>query len=97
MLDPQEFIGVLERWMTVYCPDPGAIVLDLPDETRASLAVPTLIFRSAKSDRYHTRATSEGLHALIPGSQLVEPPWGDPEWIERSNAARGGTGHLFER
>jgi hypothetical protein len=27
---------------------------------------------------------------------LVEPPWGDREWIERSDAARAGSGHLFE-
>ncbi len=32
-----------------------------------------------------------------PSSTLVEPPWGDREWIERSAAARAGTGHLFER
>jgi pimeloyl-ACP methyl ester carboxylesterase len=96
-LDPQEFIGVLERWMEVYCPVPGAVVPGLPDERCATLAVPTLIFRSGESDPYHTRATSEGLHELIPGSQLVDPPWGDREWIERSDAARAGTGHLFER
>ena len=96
-LDPQEVIQVLERWMSVYCPDAGAIIPGLPDATCASLAASTLIFRSGKSDPYHTRATSEGLHGLIPGSQLVEPPWGDREWFERSNAARGGTGHLFER
>lgn len=96
-LDPQEFIGVLERWMEVYCPVPDAIVPGLPDERCATLAVPTLIFRSGGSDPYHTRATSEGLHELIPGSQLVDPPWGDREWIERSDAAHAGTGHLFER
>jgi len=96
-LDPQEFVAVLERWMGVYCPVPGAIVPGLPDERCATLAVPTLIFRSGRSDPYHTRATSEGLHELIPNSQLVDPPWGDREWIERSDAARAGTGHLFER
>jgi hypothetical protein len=83
--------------MLVYCPDPNAMVPGLPDEAYAALAVPTLVFRSGKSDPYHTRATSELLHKLIPGSQLVEPPWGDTEWIERSNAARSGTGYLFER
>jgi pimeloyl-ACP methyl ester carboxylesterase len=96
-LDPQEFIATMDRWMRVYCPDPNAAVPGLSDETCASLDLPTLIFRSGKSDPYHTRATSEGLHALIPGSRLVEPPWGDTEWIERSNAARAGTGGLFER
>jgi pimeloyl-ACP methyl ester carboxylesterase len=96
-LDPHEFIAILENWMAVYCPAPGAIVPGLDDEVYAGLRVPTLIFRSGKSDPYHTRETSEGLHALISGSKLVEPPWGDREWIERSDAARGGTGHLFER
>ncbi len=95
-LDRQEFIGVLERWMAVYCPVADAIIPGLPDRQCATLAVPTLIFRSGKSDPYHTRATSEGLHKLIAGSQLAEPPWGDREWIERSDAARSGTGFLFE-
>jgi hypothetical protein len=61
------------------------------------MTVPTLIFRSGASDPHHTRATSENLHAVIPGSQLVEPPWGDNEWNERGDAAREGTGALFER
>jgi pimeloyl-ACP methyl ester carboxylesterase len=96
LLDRHEFIGVLERWMAVYCPDTGAIVPGLPDASYATLSVPTLVFRSGQSDPYHTRATSEGLHRLIPGAQLAEPPWGDREWIERSDAARSGNGHLFE-
>ena len=94
-LDPQEFIDTLERWMLVYCPSPSSTVPGLPDDAYAALDLPTLVFRSGKSDPYHTRATSELLHRLIPGSQLVEPPWGDTEWIERSAAARAGTGGLF--
>ena len=96
-LGPQQFIETLERWMLAYCPDPTAMVPGIRDDACADLAVPTLVFRSGKSDPYHTRATSELLHKLIPGSRLVEPPWGDTEWIERSDAARSGTGHLFER
>jgi len=96
-LDAREFIATLERWMRVYCPDPLATVPGLPDAACAALDVPTLVFRSGKSDPYHTRATSEQLHRLIPGARLVEPPWGDTEWIERSDAARAGTGGLFER
>jgi pimeloyl-ACP methyl ester carboxylesterase len=96
-LDPARFIETLERWMLVYCPDPNAMVPGVPDEACGALAIPTLVFRSGKSDPYHTRATSELLHGLIPGSRLVEPPWGDTEWIKRSNAARSGTGYLFER
>ena len=95
-LDPRGFIEVLEKWMEVYCPAPGAMVPGLLDETCAGVRAPTLIFRSGASDPYHTRATSEGLHALIAGSRLVEPLWGDREWIERARAARNGTGYLFE-
>jgi pimeloyl-ACP methyl ester carboxylesterase len=96
-LDRQEFLDTLDRWMRVYCPDPSATVPGLADDTLANLALPTLVFRSGASDPYHTRATSEGVHALIPGARIAEPPWGDREWIERSAAARAGTGHLFER
>jgi pimeloyl-ACP methyl ester carboxylesterase len=96
-LDAREFISVMERWMSVYCPARAAVVPGLPDDALAMMKVPTLIFRSGESDPYHTRATSEALHGLIPSSTIVEPPWGDREWIERSASARAGTGHLFER
>ena len=66
-------------------------------ETCRALGAPTLIFRSGESDPHHTRATSERLHELIPGSRLVEPPWPDDEWIQRGRAAAEGTGALFER
>jgi hypothetical protein len=46
--------------------------------------VPTLVFRSGASDLDHPRRTSEWVHELIAGSSLVEPPWGDDEWSERS-------------
>ena len=94
-LDPRQFIQMLERWMRVYCPDPDVTVPGLPNDAFAALTIPTLVFRSGKSDPYHTRATSELVHELIRGSQLVEPPWGDTEWIERSDAARAGTAGLF--
>jgi pimeloyl-ACP methyl ester carboxylesterase len=96
-LDPRAFIETLERWMRVYCPDPHELVPGMPDDQYGKVTVPTLIFRSGASDPHHTRATSERLHELMVGSQLVEPPWGDDEWNLRSDAARGGTGFLFER
>jgi len=46
---------------------------------------------------FHTRATSEGLAADLPGARLVEPPWGDREWIERGESTREAGGSLFER
>jgi pimeloyl-ACP methyl ester carboxylesterase len=96
-MDRQTFIETLERWMLVYCPAPGSTVPGLADHDLAKLDAPTLVFRSGMSDPHHTRATSEKLHELIPGSRLVEPPWPDDEWNQRGEAARNGTGHLFER
>jgi len=95
--DPREFIETLERWMLAYCPDPAATVPGLSNEACSQLAIPTLIFRSGSTDAHHTRATAERVHELIPGSLLVEPPWGDGEWNERGDASRAGTGFLFER
>ncbi len=48
--------------------------------------------RSGASDFNHTRATSEQLARLLPNARLVEPPWGDSEWNERSAARPGGRG-----
>lgn len=96
-LDPREFIATLERWMLVYCPDADATVPGISDTALGKLDVPTLVLRSGVLDPHHTRATSERVAELIPGAQIVEPPWGDDEWNERGDAAREGTGALFER
>ena len=96
-LDPRAFIETLERWMQAYCVGPNELVPGLSDDQYPKVTVPTLIFRSGVSDPHHTRATSECLHELMVGSRLVEPPWGDDEWNQRSDAARSGTGFLFER
>jgi len=61
------------------------------------MAVPILVFRSGESDMFRTRATSERLGANLPNARLVEPPWGDREWIERMEGAREESGTLFER
>lgn len=96
-MDPRQFVEVLERWMLVYYPDPTMAVPGLPAEQCEAVRAATLVFRSGASDPHHTRATSEHVHALIKGSQLVEPPWGDSEWNERSLASKEGRGFLFER
>jgi hypothetical protein len=56
-----------------------------------------LVFRSGESDAYHTRDASEQVAAALKGARLVEPPWGDREWIERGEARNAGGGSLFER
>ncbi|HXY91453.1 MAG TPA: hypothetical protein VEP49_03180, partial [Acidimicrobiia bacterium] len=61
--------------------------------------VPVVVFRSGESDMAHTRTTSERIATGLRGARLVEPPWGDTEWNERSAeyAASGNTTGLFVR
>jgi pimeloyl-ACP methyl ester carboxylesterase len=90
--DRAEFLAAMERWMAVYCPRDDEHVPGLPDETGRALDLPALVFRSGASDYNHTRATSENLAKLLPKARLVEPPWPDTEWNDRSAARPGGTG-----
>ncbi len=90
--DPKEFVAVLERWMAVYCPRGDELIPGLLDSDVRQLDVPTLVFRSGTTDLSHRRETSEQLAALLPNAQLVEPPWSDNEWNERSAARPGGRG-----
>lgn len=94
--DPSEFIATFERWMLAYCPCEGQLVPGLEDAEVRALDVPAIVFRSGKSDAYHTRETSEQVASLLPDAELAEPPWGDREWIDRTAAAANGEG-LFAR
>ena len=92
--DPATFIATMERWMLAYCPRDDEPVPGLPAADARALGLPALVFRSGASDPHHTRATSEALAEMLPGGRLVEPPWGDREWIERGEAPEEG---LFVR
>jgi pimeloyl-ACP methyl ester carboxylesterase len=92
--DRAEFIATLERWMVAYCPREGETVPGLTDADARRMQLPALVFRSGESDPHHTRATSEAVAGLLPQARLVEPPWGDREWIERGEARDEG---LFAR
>ena len=94
--DRATFIETMERWMLTYCPCGDQLVPGLDDSVGKALGVPALVFRSGASDVSHTRATSEALAALLPDSELVEPPWGDTEWNERV-AEAAGADELFKR
>jgi pimeloyl-ACP methyl ester carboxylesterase len=94
--DRREFIATMERWMLAYCPCGDELVPGLATADAAALDLPTLVFRSGESDAYHTRETSETIAAALPNAHLVEPPWGDREWIERS-AENATHGNLFHR
>src|SRR5262245_30673111 len=92
--DRDEFIATMERWMLAYCPQPDQHVPGLPDDVARGITVPTIVFRSGASDPNHPRATTEAVADLLPNARLVEPPWGDREWIERQ-ATREQTGGIF--
>lgn len=77
--------------MVAYCPCGEELVPGLSDEAQRALTLPTLVFRSGASDANHTRETSERIAAALPNAELVEPPWGDREWLERSAARNAGT------
>lgn len=94
--DPQTFRETMQQWGHAYCACGDPLVPGLSDDEAAAMTVPILVFRSGQSDMYHTRATSERLAANLPNARLVEPPWGDREWIERTEASAAG-GSLFGR
>lgn len=97
-LDRKEFIKGMERWMAAYAPPTaGQTIPGILDAEIAAISIPTLVFRNGMSDSAHTRETSESLAALIPNARLVEPPWGDREWIERGEAAERHGESLFAR
>ena len=91
-LEPRAFIEGLERWMLTYCPTEGALISGLPDAEARNFHLPALVLRSGASDANHTRETSERLAELLPEAVIVDPPWGDNEWNERSAARPGGVG-----
>ena len=93
--DRATFIKTMERWMLAYCPCGGELVPGLTTEDAAAIGVPALVFRSGESDAHHTQETSEQVASMLPNARLVEPPWGDREWIERS-ADHQVTGKLFD-
>ncbi|MEX2269561.1 MAG: alpha/beta hydrolase [Acidimicrobiia bacterium] len=95
--DRGEFIATMERWMQAYCPSDEELVPGLANADASALDIPALVFHSGESDAYHTRATSEQIAAGLPNARLVEPPWGDREWIERGEAREASGGSLFER
>jgi pimeloyl-ACP methyl ester carboxylesterase len=95
--DPKAFVATMEQWMAAYCPSDVELIPGLPDADARKVEVPAIVFRSGVSDVSHTRATSEQLAGLLPNVRLVEPPWGDREWIERGESRIASGGSLFER
>jgi pimeloyl-ACP methyl ester carboxylesterase len=93
--DPERFIATMERWALAYMPSQTSPVPGLSPADFALLRMPVLIFRNGKSDLSHTPRTTDWVHELIPHSRLMDPPWPDDEWNQRSHAAqKTGGGHF---
>jgi pimeloyl-ACP methyl ester carboxylesterase len=93
--DPQRFIQTMERWALAYMPSADSPVPGMSPETFARLRMPVLILRNGKSDLSHTPSTTDWVHELIPHSKLIDAPWPDNEWNQRSEyALKHGSGHF---
>lgn len=96
-MDPDEFIAVMQRWAAAYVPSDISPVPGMKPVDFARLTMPTIVFRSHRSDLSHTETTSLWVHRLIPQSRLLDPPWREDEWNYRSASVQAGTEKgLFE-
>jgi pimeloyl-ACP methyl ester carboxylesterase len=89
-LDPDAFIAVMQRWAAAYVPSDISPVPGMKPADFARLTMPTIVFRSHRSDLSHTEATSLWVHRLIPQSKLLLPPWREDEWNYRSTMVSDG-------
>ena len=90
---PEDFIAVMQKWASAYVPSVTSPVPGMRPVDFARLTMPTLVFKSHKSDLAHTETTSLWVHRLIPQSKLVIPPWRDDEWNYQSGETQSGKGH----
>jgi pimeloyl-ACP methyl ester carboxylesterase len=90
--DRDAFVAKMMDWGAQLIAAGGEAVPGLPPEVLERMKMPVMVFRSGLSDVHHPRATSEAVAGAIPGAKLVEPPWGDREWMERLQAQERGEG-----
>ncbi len=95
--DREEFLATMERWMRVYYSLPGELIPGATDDELRSFTKPTLVFNSGHSDPHHPRAVTEEVAALLPNARLVDPPWGDREWLDRGEDHEANNTGLFRR
>jgi pimeloyl-ACP methyl ester carboxylesterase len=89
-MDPDAFIAVMQRWASAYVPSDISPVPGMKPVDFARLTMPTIVYRSHRSDLSHTETTSLWVHRLIPQSRLLTPPWRDDEWNYRSTSVMAG-------
>jgi pimeloyl-ACP methyl ester carboxylesterase len=95
--EPLEFRDKLVKWAKSFIPQEGVPIPGVTPEQLGSLKIPVMVFRSGVYDAHHPRETSEALASMIPGSKLVEPPWGDREYLQTAMRHVRGEVGLFHR
>jgi len=80
--DPWEYIDTMQKWGKAFAYSDESPVPGMDAAEFARLTMPILVFRSGRSDMFHTRRTSEWVHELLPNSTIIDPPspWTDQEW-----------------
>lgn len=91
--DPKAFRDRMVQWARSFIPDETTPMPDLTPADLRALKIPVMVYRSGEWDPHHTREASEWVAKLIPNSRLVEPPWGDREWIVRTTEAEETKDH----
>jgi pimeloyl-ACP methyl ester carboxylesterase len=95
--DREEFMDTMQRWMRVYYEVPGELIPGASDEELRAFTKPAIIFNSGHSDPHHPRYVTEGVAALLPNASLLDPPWGDHEWLDRGADNSANANGLFRR
>lgn len=81
-MDAREFIAIMSEWRTFFTAE--GPVIGVTEQALRRIAVPAVII--AGNDEVHSRTAAEGLHRLLPQSELHPPLW-SPEERERLAAS----------
>ncbi|MCX4096847.1 alpha/beta fold hydrolase [Nocardia sp. alder85J] len=96
-LDEAEFTRLMYRWLNAYVPQAGQTIAGLPDDRLADIHVPTRIIRGGAADPDHPKRTSLEVSCLIPGAEVVDPPWREDAWEANLKAqGRGEDVGIFD-
>ncbi|HEX7856359.1 MAG TPA: alpha/beta hydrolase [Sphingobium sp.] len=91
--DPVTFIETMGKWSKGFTPAQGLPFPGITREDYIGLKMPVMIFRGSPTDIFHPAYICEQVHELIPGSTLVDKPWGDDLFARRMMS---GGGHFID-
>jgi hypothetical protein len=76
-MDPQEYIRVMEHWLSIFLQGPRKPVLGMEDDVLRAIQVPTIVIPG--NDKTHASANGIAAAALIPNSVLYQLPIEDQD------------------